>query len=109
MKVLDPNGNCFFYAAAMAALDPGLTLVRGRHSKQWPEDTCHFWCEDKDGNVIDPTADQYESGECLDGEPADLMANLDYVIEDPLFKYLDSEEQAQIRQLWREREAQHGR
>lgn len=95
-NVSDPENHCFFYAAALAALFPGLTLVRGRHSGQHPGDTAHFWTEDEDGNIIDPTAAQYHGGEYSGGAPVSLEANLEDVVKDPLFKTLPSDDQERI-------------
>jgi len=95
-NVSKPENHCFFYAAALAALFPGLTLVKGRHSWQHPEDTAHFWTEDEDGNIIDPTAGQYHSSKYSEGSPVSLEANLEDVVKDPLFKTLPYQDQEKI-------------
>jgi hypothetical protein len=95
-NVGDPHNHCFFYAAALAALFPGLTLVRGQHSEQHPDDTAHFWTEDEDGTIIDPTAEQYKGGEYSGGAPVSLEANLDAVVKDPLFGTLEADDREKI-------------
>jgi hypothetical protein len=46
---------------ALVAADPSLRLVRGHYyCSSWGPQP-HWWCEDKDGNVIDPTKDQFPS------------------------------------------------
>lgn len=64
--------------------------MRGQHSGQFKEDTCHFYCQNESGDIVDPTASQYESGAIIpgSGKPVDLNKNLDAVINDPLFKTL---------------------
>ena len=88
-NVREPHNNCFFYAAAMAMRFTELTLVKGCHSQQFKEDTAHFWLVDEDGNPIDPTAVQYDGGELTEVKKVDVLLNVDFVIDDPLFETLD--------------------
>ncbi len=105
-NVSDPKNHCFFYAAVLAALFPGLTLVRGWNTGQFRDgrlveqgDTGHFWLEDEEGDIIDPTAAQYPGGRNFGGSPVSLAANLPEAIEDPLFKTLPSGDQEKILQV----------
>lgn len=102
-NVSDPRNHCFFYAAALAALFPGLTLVKGWNTGQFRDgalieekDTGHFWVEDEKGRIIDPTAGQYPKGRNFGGAPVSLAGNLDEVVKDPLFKTLSADDQEKI-------------
>lgn len=53
----DPVGRCAEVTEAMAAAFPELTRVRG-HYDGW----AHWWLVDAQGQVIDPTADQFSPG-----------------------------------------------
>lgn len=55
------RGKCKEMAEALVTSDPSLRLVRGHYyCSAWGEQA-HWWCEDKDGKVIDPTAAQFPS------------------------------------------------
>ena len=102
-NVQDPYGNCFFYAAVLAAIFPKLTLMKGSHSKQFKEDTNHFWTQDVSGKIYDPTEPQYDLGRYYSFKPINLDINLDFVIKDTLFKTLKSEDQKIIIKRWKNR------
>jgi hypothetical protein len=54
------RGKCYEYAAAAAAADPSLTLVRGHYvCPLWGRQP-HWWCQ-RGGEIIDPTAKQFPS------------------------------------------------
>ena len=86
------GANCFFHAALLALKHPDLTLIKGRHSMQRPEDTAHFWLETKSGEIVDPTASQYSPGEYLKEREVDVRANLDALKANPLFEGLPQED-----------------
>ena len=55
------RGKCREMSEALAAKNPGLRLVRGHyHCPTWGPQQ-HWWCEDKNGAIYDPTADQFPS------------------------------------------------
>lgn len=55
------RGKCKQMAADLVASDSTLRLVRGHYyCPVWGEQP-HWWCQDKDGKVIDPTAAQFPS------------------------------------------------
>jgi hypothetical protein len=97
--------DCFFCAASKGAVTPNMTLMRGpppTGKGSFKQDTAHFWLEDKKGKVTDPTAYQYPQGyDYSKGKPVNLMANLDAVIDDPLFKTLSKTHQRKIKKLWK--------
>ncbi len=86
--------NCFFHAAVIVLLNPHLKLIRGQYSRQHKNDTCHFWLEDEDNNILDLTASK--GGEYSDGEQISAKKNIDWVVNDPLFKELDEEVKRKI-------------
>jgi hypothetical protein len=96
VEVRTPSNNCFFYSAAMAALDPKLRLMKGSHTGQHSGDSAHFYVQNKDGTVTDPTGSQYRSGHLVPGEEVSVRKNLDYLIGHPLFKTLDKSDQKKI-------------
>ena len=55
------RGKCKEMSEALIAQDPSLTLVRGfYYDAQWGEQQ-HWWTKDSNGNIIDPTKDQFPS------------------------------------------------
>lgn len=48
-------GRCRNAVLELAAADRSLTVVRG-----YADETEHWWLQDPDGNIVDPTADQFE-------------------------------------------------
>lgn len=55
----NPFGECRIAAQIMASAFPDLRVVRGHyHCMIWGE-RGHWWCEEKDGTVVDPTAAQF--------------------------------------------------
>jgi len=99
-NVIDAGGNCFFYSAVISLLFPGLKLIKGKHSKQFAEDSAHFYLEDEDGGIIDPTTNQYEAGKLYAIKEISALKNIDYIIKDPMFKSLDKEDQNKILDLY---------
>lgn len=73
-NVADPYGRCEEATAQMAEAFPELRRVRGHYyCFAWGERQ-HWWMEDAEGNVVDPTAAQFPSGgrghyEEWDGSP----------------------------------------
>ena len=56
------RGKCKDKATAAAAEDPSLRLVRGWYiDPDWGEQE-HWWCEREDGEIVDPTVEQFPSG-----------------------------------------------
>lgn len=53
------RGKCKEMSEALIADNPDLRLVRGHYCDAIWGYQPHWWCEDKDGNVIDPTKDQF--------------------------------------------------
>lgn len=53
------RGKCKEMSEALCAKDSSLRLVRGHYyDAVWGEQP-HWWCEDKNGNIIDPTKLQF--------------------------------------------------
>lgn len=56
------RGKCKEMCEALIANDPSLRLVRGHYyCPIWRSNEQHWWCEDQDGMVVDPTKDQFPS------------------------------------------------
>jgi hypothetical protein len=92
-----PKNNCFFYSAVIAALFPGWLLYKGQHTKQYREDTGHFYLKHVDGRVFDPTAAQFSGGLLVQSRnPVRVRENLDVVMADSLFATLPVSDQARI-------------
>ena len=57
------RGKCKEYVDDLCAKDPSLTPVRGHYwCPIWNTEDPHWWCVDKEGNIIDPTKLQFPSG-----------------------------------------------
>lgn len=74
------RGKCMEMSKELCDADPTLTLVRGHyHCPYWGEQA-HWWVKDKDGNIIDPTKNQFPSkgvGEYLEFNGICHCANCD--------------------------------
>jgi hypothetical protein len=56
------RGKCKEMSEALVASDPSLRLVRGHYYEPaWERSEQHWWCQRKDGTVVDPTKDQFPS------------------------------------------------
>ncbi len=56
------RGKCKQMSEALVAEDPTLTLVRGHYfCPIWNSDEPHWWCEQQDGSIVDPTREQFPS------------------------------------------------
>jgi len=56
------RGRCKEMSEALVASDPSLSLKRGHYFEPaWGGDQPHWWCEDIDGNVVDPSKGQFPS------------------------------------------------
>jgi len=56
------RGKCKEMSEELIKNDPSLTLVRGYYfCPIWNTDEQHWWCKDKDGNIVDSTAKQFGS------------------------------------------------
>lgn len=55
----DKPGTCLQKALDLIEVFPELKLVKGKPLN--PHDTNHFWTEDAQGNIYDPTANQYQN------------------------------------------------
>lgn len=53
------RGKCKEMSEALVKEDPELRLVRGYYWDALWGKQGHWWCEDKAGNIIDPTKDQF--------------------------------------------------
>ena len=60
-NVIDPLGECQKYSELMSANFPELKLVRGYYICIIWGSREHWWLQDENGNVIDPTASQFPS------------------------------------------------
>ncbi len=57
------RGKCKQMCEELVKNDSTLTMVRGYYYEPlWSKDEQHWWCEDTDGNIIDPTCLQFPSG-----------------------------------------------
>lgn len=96
VNVKHPEHNCFFYAGVLAALDSTFILKKGKPAHPRTGETAHFYLEDKDGNVIDPTSSQLKKPYKYKGETVDIMRNLYPLIQDPLFRTLHKADRKRI-------------
>jgi hypothetical protein len=72
-KYLKYRGKCKEMAEALVREDPSLRLVRGYyHCPLWGKQA-HWWAEKPDGDIIDPTAEQFPSSGLGDYEEFDGM------------------------------------
>lgn len=55
------RGKCKEFCDKLISKNPELRLVRGYYLCWFWGKQEHWWCEDKDGNIIDPTKDQFPS------------------------------------------------
>jgi hypothetical protein len=56
------RGKCREACEAIKQEDHTLTLVRGTYyCPIWGSNEEHWWCVDKDGKIVDPTAEQFPS------------------------------------------------
>lgn len=54
------RGKCKEMCEELVKADPSLTLVRGHYYEPlWSREDPHWWCVDREGNIIDPTAKQF--------------------------------------------------
>lgn len=57
------RGKCKEMCDELIKKDPSLKLVRGHYYDPiWNSDQQHWWCVDRKGEIVDPTADQFPSG-----------------------------------------------
>jgi superfamily II DNA or RNA helicase len=72
--------SCFDESVRIAVKNPQLTLMKGDPFKG-SGDRAHFWLEDKDGKITDPTAGQYPKSTRVytGGRPVSLSRNRDAV------------------------------
>ena len=55
------RGNCKEFCDKLIESTPTLRLVRGHyHCPYWGKQA-HWWCEDADGEIVDPTVKQFPS------------------------------------------------
>jgi len=103
----DLKDKCFFHAAIMAASDPKLKLIKGKPITERKGETAHFWIEDQHGEIIDPTISYWKKIYKKKILPywkireVDVKKNLDYVIDDPLFKKLPNKTQKKIKSMYK--------
>lgn len=56
------RGKCREMSEELVAADPSLKLVRGFYfCPIWNSAEQHWWCENQEGKIIDPTAKQFPS------------------------------------------------
>lgn len=66
------RGKCRQMSEDAAKADPSLTVVRGHYwCPMWNRTEAHWWCVDKDGKIVDPTAQQFPSAGMGDYIPFD--------------------------------------
>jgi hypothetical protein len=88
-NVDDPADYCFFYSALVNIEYPELKLIEGEPVDPEKGETAHFWLEDEDGNIIDPTQAQYDGDICYKKiKEVDINKNLDWVVNSPKFDSL---------------------
>lgn len=95
-NVKDPMDNCFFYSGVLSILDPSLTLKKGKPANPNKGETAHFYLEDSNGNIIDPTKEQLKKNYQYEGKSVNIMKNLDEIINDELFSTLHHEDRDKI-------------
>jgi len=95
-NVTKPKGNCFFYSGVLALLDSSLTLKEGKPADPDRGETAHFYLEDSDGKVIDPTKKQLKKLYEYKGKTIDVKKNIGALVKDPLFKTLHKQDQDKI-------------
>ena len=57
----DNRGKCAEFTAALVENFPELKRVRGFVTLKSGLRRSHWWCVDADGNIVDPTASQFET------------------------------------------------
>lgn len=56
------RGRCREMSEEIASQNPDLDVVRGYYyCPIWNTTEPHWWCEDSDGNIVDPTSAQFGS------------------------------------------------
>lgn len=56
------RGKCKEYCEELINNNPNYRLVRGHYfCPIWNTEEPHWWCEDEEGNIIDPTKKQFDS------------------------------------------------
>lgn len=55
------RGKCKEMSEALVAADPTLRLVRGHYYDTMWGEQAHWWCAKPDGEIVDPTKDQFPS------------------------------------------------
>jgi hypothetical protein len=56
------RGKCKEMCEKLVRDNPELTMVRGFYwCPIWNKDEPHWWCKDKQGNIVDPTVNQFPS------------------------------------------------
>jgi DNA-directed RNA polymerase subunit beta len=84
------EGKECFPRAAVEAIINKLKLVQGHYEHLPAHDPTHFWNEDAEGNITDPTISQYKpGGEYTKEREVDPFLNLDYLMNDPVWETLD--------------------
>lgn len=61
-EYLKYRGRCKDLAESLCTKNKSLTLVRGYYyCPIWGVESQHWWCKDVDGNIVDPSAEQFPS------------------------------------------------
>lgn len=56
------RGKCKELSEAACAANPSLMMIRGHYfCPIWNTQEAHWWCEDKHGNITDPSKNQFPS------------------------------------------------
>jgi hypothetical protein len=58
--VYECEGNCKYYSYEMATAFPELKVTSGRYFRTEDSPAEHWWCVTENGEIIDPTASQFE-------------------------------------------------
>ena len=61
-----PKGFCLGSTLQMKRAFPELKRIKGVYIEPNGKRNIHWWCVDKDNNIIDPTAFQFKSGGCYE-------------------------------------------
>lgn len=78
--VYECKGNCKLYAQEMAEAFPELIVVSGTYFRPEDSPADHWWCVTKEGEIIDPTAHQFELDR--DGRPVYKVDNANYTTDE---------------------------
>lgn len=105
----EPLGKCAEYTKAMLEAFPELRRVRGHYYDMMWGERGHWWLVDPDGNIVDPTAEQfptkggghYEEWNESDTEPTGRCMNCGDLCYSPRFNACSDECDAELMACFR--------